>query len=270
MACASTNSVSVIDTKRGVVTETIYTALFPKAPEGSTPDAVAVSPDGRKLFVANADNNCVAVVDISAPGRSQVQGFIPTGWYPTAVAVTPDGKHLLVGVGKGNQTQANPIIQGAERTRSRADERAAAVSVHRHNALRRVVDRADARLTKQLAAYTETVYRNCPYSDKLLTDAPYPEKTAIPTKVGDPSPIKHVIYIIKENRTYDQVFGDMARGNGDPSLVMFGEEVTPNHHKLANEFVLLDNLYCNGHVSADGHPGRRWPITRTTSPGTGL
>ena len=107
---------------------------------------------------------------------------------------------------------------------------------------------------KQLAAYTETVYRNCPYSDKLLTDAPYAGKTAIPTKVGDPSPIKHVIYIIKENRTYDQVFGDIPRGNGDPALVMFGAEVTPNHHKLADEFVLLDNLYCNGHVSADGHP----------------
>ena len=124
----------------------------------------------------------------------------------------------------------------------------------------------------QLAAYTETVYRNCPYSDKLLSEAPHPEKTAIPTKVGGPSPIKHVIYIIKENRTFDQVFGDMGRGNCDPSLVMFGADVTPNHHKLANEFVLLDNLYCNGHVSADGHPwstmayntdyiARNWALT---------
>ena len=104
---------------------------------------------------------------------------------------------------------------------------------------------------KQLAKYTSQVYRNCPYSDELLSAAPAPSrrKTAIPVKVGDPSPIKHVIYIIKENRTYDQVFGDIPRGNGDPSLVMFGEEVTPNHHKLANEYVLLDNLYCNGHVS---------------------
>ena len=98
------------------------------------------------------------------------------------------------------------------------------------------------------------VYKNCPYSDKLLTDAPTTLRTAIPVKIGDPSPIKHVIYIIKENRTYDQVFGDMPKGNGDPSLTMFPEQVTPNHHKLAREFVLLDNLYCNGHVSADGHP----------------
>ncbi len=108
---------------------------------------------------------------------------------------------------------------------------------------------------KQLAEYTATVYRNCPYSDKLLSAAaPTAERTAIPTKPGDPSPIKYVIYIIKENRTYDQVFGDLKQGDGDPALVMFGRDVTPNHHKLAEEFVLLDNLYCNGQVSRDGHP----------------
>src|SRR5205085_663040 len=95
---------------------------------------------------------------------------------------------------------------------------------------------------------------NCPYSDQLLERVPAARKTAIPTRLGDPSPIKHVIYIIKENRTYDQVFGDVKTGNGDPSLVMFGADVTPNHHKLAGEFVLLDNLYCNGQVSRDGHP----------------
>jgi hypothetical protein len=119
---------------------------------------------------------------------------------------------------------------------------------------------------------TTIVYRNCPYSDELLTVAPHPVQTAIPTKVGDPSPIQHVIYIIKENRTYDQVFGDLPQGNGDPALTMFGREITPNHHKLAEEFVLLDNLYCNGHVSADGHPwstmayntdyiARNWALT---------
>src|SRR5262249_5471123 len=111
VACASSNCVSVIDTKRGLVSETIYVTLFPKAPEGSTPDALAVAPDGKTLFVANADNNCVAVIDVEEPGKSQVKGFIPTGWYPTAVAVTPDGKNLLVGVGKGNQTKPNPITK---------------------------------------------------------------------------------------------------------------------------------------------------------------
>ena len=85
------------------------TSLFPLSPEGSTPDALTVSPDGSNLLVANADNNCIAVVDVTAPSRSQVKGFIPTGWYPTSVAMTPDGKRILVGIGKGNQTKANPF-----------------------------------------------------------------------------------------------------------------------------------------------------------------
>ena len=277
VACASSNNVSVIDTKRGVVTETIFTALFPKSPEGSTPDALAVSPDGQRLFVANADNNCIAIVDISQPSRSQVQGFVPTGWYPTAVAVTPDGKHLLVGVGKGNQTQANPIPKSSEAEKP-SDTTRRRPYPYIGTTLSGALSIVPMPNAQQLAAYTETVYRNCPYSDKLLTDAPYPEATAIPTKVGQPSPIKYVIYIIKENRTYDQVFGDMGRGNCDPSLVMFGEDVTPNHHKLANEFVLLDNLYCNGHVSADGHPwstmayntdytARNWALTYSSREG---
>jgi YVTN family beta-propeller protein len=261
VACASSNCVSVIDALRGVVTETIFTALFPLAPEGSTPDALAVAPDGKSLYVANADNNCVAVIDIRTPNRSQVKGFIPTGWYPTAVAVAPDGKTLLVGVGKGNQTKANPVDPAA----TEKSETGAPFEIERRKELRRKFPYIGSTLSgalsivavpddAKLAAYTETVYKNCPYSDKLLTDAPSPHKTAIPVKVGDPSPITHVIYIIKENRTYDQVFGDIPRGNGDPSLTMFPEAVTPNHHKLAREFVLLDNLYCNGQVSADGHP----------------
>jgi YVTN family beta-propeller protein len=270
VACASSNCVSVIDTARGIVTETIYTSLFPRAPEGSTPDAVAVAPDGKMLYVANADNNCVAVIDIREPGKSQVVGFIPTGWYPTSVAVTPDSKTLLVGVGKGLQTKPNPFFKdkkGPEKPGNRSrpfpyigTTLAGALSV------------IPVPNEKELAAYTAAVFRNCPYSDKLLSAVPTNEKTAIPARVGDPSPLKYVIYIIRENRTFDQVFGDMKEGNGDPSLVMFGEAVTPNAHKLAREFVLLDNLYCNGQVSQDGHPwstmayhtdyvGRDWHLT---------
>ncbi|HEY4313579.1 MAG TPA: alkaline phosphatase family protein [Pirellulales bacterium] len=254
VSCASSNCVSVVDTRRGVVTETIMTTLFPKAPEGSTPDAVAVSPDGETLFVANADNNCIVVVDIEEPNESQVKGMIPTGWYPTAVAITPDGKNLLVGVGKGNQTKPNPIpAQLAPQDKDQIERRSLPypyIGTTLSGALS-IVPLPD---DEELAAYTERVYKNCPYSDKLLAGAASEAKTAIPTKVGDPSPIKHVIYIIKENRTYDQVFGDMAGSNADPSLVMFGEDISPNHHQLAREFVLLDNLYCNGQVSRDGHP----------------
>jgi YVTN family beta-propeller protein len=290
VACASSDCVSVIDARRGIVTETIHTALFPRAPEGSTPDALAIAPDCKTLFVANADNNDVAVIDIAAPSRSKVKGFIPTGWYPTAVAVSSDGKQLLIGVGKGLGTKANPIPSAllgeskaefaakarAEMTRNRTDRdpRHPHVGATLSGSLS-IVPIPDE---KTLAEYTETVYKNCPYSDRLLTDAPNLRKTAIPTRVGDPSPIKHVLYIIKENRTYDQVFGDMPRGNGDPSLVMFGRDVTPNQHKLAEEFVLLDNLYCNGHVSADGHPwstmayatdyvARNWALTYSSRSG---
>jgi YVTN family beta-propeller protein len=284
VACASSNTVSVIDTRRGIVTETIATALFPNAPEGSTPDALAVAPDGNTLFVANADNNCVAVVDVSRPGRSQVKGFIPTGWYPSSVAVTPDGKRLLVGVGWGNQFKPNPTSAETRKKVKEVIEKPEAdlpgplraemrqfpyIGTTLSGALSIVAVPDDATLQRD----TETVYRNCPYSDKLLAAAqPGANPTAIPTKVGDPSPIKHVLYIIKENRTYDQVFGDMPEGNGDPTLVLFGEKVSPNHHKLARQFVLLDNLYCNGHVSADGHPwstmayntdyvARNWALT---------
>jgi len=259
VACASSNCVSVIDTKRGVVTETIMTALFPKAPEGSTPDAVAVAPDGKTLYVANADNNCVAVIDIAAPDKSSIRGFIPTGWYLTAVAVSPDNTTLFVGVGKGNESKsrqsgnfdAGPLnIEDNPQKDGKPAPRPPHVSTFLAGALSLVPIPDD----KQLAEYTATVYRNCPYSDELLSSAPYPHKTAIPTKVGEPSPIKYVIYVIKENRTYDQVFGDIKKGNGDPALLMFGEQITPNSHKLVNEFVLLDNLYCNADVSRDGHP----------------
>ncbi|HKB00775.1 MAG TPA: beta-propeller fold lactonase family protein [Gemmataceae bacterium] len=262
VACASSNCVSVIDTKRGHVTETIVTSLFPKAPEGSTPDAVALSPDGNTLYVANADNNCVAVIDVEEPRKSAVKGFVPTGWYPTALAVTPDGKNLLVGVGKGLQSKSNPFKRKDDKP---LDDKELSEGVRKlpfpyigttmHGALS-VVPVPDEKTLKE---YTARVYRNCPYSDDQLTAAPHSEKTAVPTKVGDPSPIKYVIYIIKENRTYDQVFGDLAagdnpKGNGDATLCMFPRKVTPNHHRLAEEFVLLDNLYCNGQVSRDGHP----------------
>jgi len=289
VANASSNSVSVIDTKRGVVIETIATSLFPLAPEGSTPDAVAIAPDGETLYVANADNNCVAAIDIKTPARSQVKGFIPTGWYPTAVAVTPDGKRLLIGVGKGNQTRPNPV---KEATRKNVEQVLAKGNTELPADIKKELMRfpyVGSTLSgslsivpipddSQLATYTSTVYRNCPYSDSQLTLAPSELQTAIPTKVGDPSPIKYVIYIIKENRTYDQVFGDIPRGNGDPTLTLFGEKVTPNHHKLAREFVQLDNIYCNGHVSVDGHPwstmayntdyiARDWALTYSSRTG---
>ncbi len=263
VACASSNGVWVIDSVKGVVTETIYTSLFPQSPEGSTPDALALSHDGEKLFVANADNNCIAVVDIESPNKSTVEGFIPTGWYPTSVAVTPDGKQLLVGVGKGNQSKANPIpkeqLSGDKLAEAANRGTRTLPYPYIGTTMSGAVSIVELPNEDQLKKYTEQVYQNCPYSDRLLSGSLTDANTAIPKKVGDESPIKYVIYVIKENRTYDQVFGDLAagpnpKGNGDPSLCMFPRRVTPNHHKLAEEFVLLDNLYCNGQVSRDGHP----------------
>src|SRR5205814_3668332 len=105
VACASANAVYCVDTTRGTVQETIYTALFPQSPEGSTPDALAIDSDGETLYVANADNNCVAVIDVEQPRKSLIKGFIPTGWYPTSLAATPDDNKLLVGAGNANITQ---------------------------------------------------------------------------------------------------------------------------------------------------------------------
>jgi YVTN family beta-propeller protein len=282
VACASTNAVWVIDTKTGTTQETIFTALFPQSPEGSTPDALCIDSDGETLFVANADNNCIGVIDIEHSRHSQVKGFIPTGWYPTAVAVTPDDKRLLVGVGKGNQTMGNkPDRQKLEEALAQPRQEGGYRRIpfpYIGTTLSGALSIVDMPGEKQLARYTDQVYRNCPYSDKLLSAAPSSRKTAIPARVGDASPIKYVLYIIKENRTYDQVFSDIPRGNRDESLLMFGEQITPNHHKLANEFVLLDNLYCNGHVSADGHPwstmayntdyiARNWALTYSSRAG---
>ncbi|MDX1933527.1 MAG: alkaline phosphatase family protein [Capsulimonadales bacterium] len=243
---AGDDSVTVHDLKTGKRMETVRTTLSPKAPYGSTPNALALSPDGKTLYAANADNNSVCVIDTAKRGQSRVRGFLPTGWYPTAVCVTPDGGKLVIGTGKGTGTGPNgpanrgPIPDG---------------SYTYHGALLRgLLSFVDVPDEARLADYTKIVRDNVPYRDSQLTRAESDRKTAIPRKVGDASPIKHVLYIIKENRTYDQVFGDLPQGNGDKTLCYFPREITPNHHALAEQFVLLDNLYCNGEVSQDGHP----------------
>jgi YVTN family beta-propeller protein len=244
VSCGNTNHVIAIDLKTGTKMEAVSVAPTPKAPAGSTPNSVALSPDGKQLFVANADNNSVAVIDISQRGQSRVAGFIPTGWYPTAVTVTPDGKRVLIGSGKGLGTGPNHVIRGEEGPRF----------VHHGNNLNGLISFVDMPSAEKLAEYTKQTYENSPYRDEMLVKADIKGSSVIPSEVGKGSPIKHILYIIKENRTYDQVFGDIAKGNGDPNLVMFGKEVSPNHHAIAEEFVLLDNLYCNGEVSQDGHP----------------
>jgi YVTN family beta-propeller protein len=235
--------------------EIISTSLYPQSPEGSTPDAVAVSPDGKALFIANADNNSVMVVDISNPNISVVNGFIPVGWYPTAVAVSPDNQTLFVANGKGLISRSNVPPQKPAPRQLHKPPAFDYIGRTFQGAIS-VITRPD---TAEMAGYTEQVRRNSPYTPDTLHRAPLKSSSVIPDQVGKPCPIKYVLYIIKENRTYDQVFGAFKdakgrpAGNGDPNLVMYGEDVAPNHHSLAREYVLLDNLYCNGEVSVDGH-----------------
>jgi YVTN family beta-propeller protein len=245
VANANSNTVSVVDTARMKEIEAISTALHPKSPIGSTPNAVALSPDEKTLYIANADNNDVAVIDVARRGNSEVEGFIPTGWYPTSVRVSKDGKRIFVANGKGVASAANP--QGPDPYRGRSQQYIGSL-------LKGAVSMIRLPAKTKLSQLTSRVYANSPYTDEMLKGArPPKEKTAIPVRVGAPSPIKHVIYVIKENRTYDQVLGDMKEGNGDPSLCLFGEQVTPNQHALAREFTLLDNFYVDAEVSADGH-----------------
>ncbi len=246
VANANANTISAIDVASAKVRESISVALYPDSPEGSTTNALVLSPDGRRLYAANADNNDVAVVDITRAGASRVLGFIPVGWYPTALAISADGKTLYVANGKGgsshpNPRGPNPTIPGTSETQYIGKLLLGTVSV--------VPVPDDETLEK----YTARVYKNVPYSEKQRLATSYAGESAVPRRVGDESPIEHVIYIIKENRTYDQVFGDIREGNGDPNLTLFGEKITPNLHALAREFVLLDNLYCDAEVSADGH-----------------
>src|SRR2546425_1026382 len=227
VALAGANGVARIDLTRGAVVEQLTVALDPHAPLGSDPNALALAPDGKTLYVAMAGNNAVAVVRLDAR-RMRVAGLIPVGWYPTALAVSPDGRTLYVANGKGNGSGANRdgkyignVITGS-------------VSI---------VPVPDG---VTLARYTRAVYALSPYSNARLRGLTPDRLTARP-------PVRHVVYIIRENRTYDQVFGDMPQGNGDPSLAIFNDSVTPNAHAIARRWVLFDNFYVDGEVSADGH-----------------
>lgn len=250
VCCANDNAVWVIDTGAGRPTEIISTAMYPNAPEGSTPNALALDETNGTLYAANADNNNICVIDVETPGESTVLGFIPTGWYPTAVCLSRGGDQLFIGNAKGTRSNAN--IRGPHSPLPPGEEGRGTIKSLTKGAITILNVPAHQRSLRRL---TELAYANCPYSDELLRKAPAPAsaETVVPREVGTGSPIKHVIYIIKENRTYDQVLGDLPQGNGDPRLAIFGREITPNHHKIAEEFVLLDNTYCDAEVSADGH-----------------
>ncbi|MEC5144849.1 DUF6528 family protein [Chitinophaga sp. 212800010-3] len=254
VANANSNSVSVISCSSRKVVETLNAALYPDAPIGATTNSVALSPDNKTLYVANADNNCLAVFDVSAPGQGKAKGYIPTGWYPTCVKVS--GKQILVTNGKGMSSLPNPDgedpyggKQEAFYKRSDTTKPMQYIGSMFHGTLSMIPVPGEALLKR----YARQVYLNTPYNKAKEIVAQGESGNPVPTRQGEASPIKYVFYVLKENRTYDQILGDMPGGNGDSSRCIFGRKVTPNAHALAEDFVLLDNFYVDAEVSADGH-----------------
>ncbi|MBR8834742.1 MAG: hypothetical protein DSM106950_12065 [Stigonema ocellatum SAG 48.90 = DSM 106950] len=251
VANADSDNVSVIDTKTQKVIRTIDLSPYPGAKQGSSPNAVAVSPDGSTLYVANATNNDVAVIRLAntteGSDQDKVIGLIPTAWYPTGLVVSPDGKELDVINAKGLGAGPNPGGPNPYLSPSSPPNQYIASLIQGSLS---IIDVSDP---TQLDQYTQQVVQNNGFNegDKIRV-AGEPQESVVPLRAGDPSPIKHVIYIIKENRTYDQVFGSLGQGNGDPSLNLFGEESAPNQRQLARQFVTLDNFYADAEVSADG------------------
>ncbi len=215
---------------------------------GAVPDAVAVSADGKQLFAANASADAVAVYDLTAkPTKTAARpvGFVPTGWYPMALAATKD--QLLVATAKGEGTGPNNMPQrDTWPTNTRKDRTYIGTLLYGSFARVPLAD-----LRSELPGYTESVVRD----NRMKAAA---EGIAF---AGGTNPIKHVLYIIKENRTYDQILGDEGAANGDPSLTMYGRAVTPNQHKLAEQFGILDNFYDSAEVSGDGHVWSNAAIT---------
>lgn len=234
VANGNSDSISVIDSAKNAVVRTIALDPFNAKAHGIAPTALVLSKDRKTLYAACGGINAIAAIDTAS---EKILGLIPTAWYPNSLALSPDGESFavgaLLGVGPGWRDAPNKKYVHADRG-----------SI----AVLPVPDRA------QLASYTAAVTVNNRMQAPVNTPAVgAAEPLPVPARAGDPSLIEHVVLIVKENRSYDQVFGDISKGNGDPSLVMFGRDVTPNQHKLAEEFVLLDNFFATGGNSADGH-----------------
>lgn len=260
VANSNSDSISVVDTNANRVAETIALQPFMRKVAGISPESAALSPDDETLYVACAGINAIAVIDLRGE-HPKVAGFIPTGWYPDDVTVSPDGKFIavatLLGVGSGWDS---PNLLARERRDGMKPE----LNIHRRyvHADRGTVHIIpvpdEDELSRYSIAVAEDNHMSLPsdfLSAQVARIRPNPNAAPqpVPARPGEPSPIQHIVYIIKENRSYDQYFGSLGKGNGDPSLDLYGDDVIPNQRKLASEFVLLDNFYANGGDSADGH-----------------
>ncbi len=245
VANAASDNLSVIDTTTDTVIETIWTKKNPADLFGASPNALAFDSKGRTLYVANGTQNAVAVVQFK-PGKSVLKGLIPCGWFPGALAYDSGRSMIHVANIKGHSAGRERKSKGPE------------FNSHQYNGSLSLISLPKS---KQLEAYSAKVwqnYRRERLSQALLPPRPGQAARPVPERIGEPSVFKHCVYIIKENRTYDQVLGDVAQGNGDPDLCVFGEKISPNQHKMVRDFVLLDNTYCCSILSADGH---QWSTT---------
>ena len=241
-ASAGGDMVSVIDTRNDEVVEVVTARQQPGDPFGAQPNALAFDASGKILYCANGSQNAVAVFRF-APRETKLLGLIPAGWFPGALAFDARGKKICVANLKNlaTRTEQAKLADGFGFNTKQYCGSLSLIPVPSKN---------------ELATFTQTALANLRYP--LLAQAKLPPRLnrapqPVPERAGEASVFKHVIYVIKENRTYDQVLGDVREGNGDGSLCNFGERVTPNQHKLVREFALLDNTYCSGILSADGH-----------------
>jgi DNA-binding beta-propeller fold protein YncE len=243
VANTGSDTLNVIDVQTDCVVEKIWARQTAADLFGAQPNAVAFAPDGRRLYVCNGTQNAVAVVRFEPrENASRVEGLIPVGWFPAAVRLDASRKTLCIANLKG---------VGATRAFKNTEK----IKLHTRDYLG-TVSLVPVPSNKQLPDLTAVAERNMRYP--RIQEALEPPRSdqpprPVPERAGEPSVFKHVIYVIKENRSYDQVLGDMKEGNGDSSLCTFGERYTPNQHKIAREFVLLDNTYCSGVCSTDGH-----------------
>jgi DNA-binding beta-propeller fold protein YncE len=244
---ANNNSVSVVDLNKHKESERIISSLTYDAPYGSTPNAIAFGIDESLLFIANADNNYLALFNIEEINNSRIEGFIPTSWYPTSVKYLKHTDELVVANAKGLGSQANP--DGAVPT----DKDRYIGRQYIGTLFKGSIIKFSCPSNEEMNELSYLVYQNTPYISK--PEEFVSDQSVVPIEHSGvrSDKLKYIFYIIKENRTYDQMLGDLPQGNGDSSLCIFPRKVTPNHHALAEEFVLFDNFYVDAEVSADGH-----------------
>lgn len=253
VALANADLVAVVDTEKAAPFAWLSTLLPAQKSGGSIPNGLALSADGKHLFSVNAGTNSVGVFDVerlragTTVSKPQAAlGFVPTEWYPTALASR--GGELLVASGKGRGTGPN-AERSAPDNHSKRRHIFPYIPTLLHGSVARL---KESDIERQLPELTHAAQEQ----NLLLAET---DRFAF---VGGHNPIHHVIYIVKENRTYDQILGDLKVGNGDPSLTLYGEDITPNQHKLALQFGVLDNFYDSGEVSGDGH---MWSLAATTT-----